>query len=69
MKRKDPSGDCHTTVLFAGINPDRLTPALSWVSRLLASGLELVPLDLAGGLLEHQSEPQVRPFPPVEACV
>ena len=66
MKRKEPSGDCHTTVLLAGFIPDFLTPALSRVSRLLASGLELVPLDLAGGLFEHQSEPQVRPFPPVE---
>ena len=69
MKRKDPSGDCHTTVLFAGFVPDLLTPGLPRVSRLHASGLELVPLDLAGGLFEHQSEPQVRPFPPVEACV
>ena len=69
MKRKDPSGDCHTTVLLAGFSPDLLTSGLTGVSRLLASGLELVPLDLAGGLFEHQSEPQVRPFPPVEACV
>ena len=69
MERKDPSGDCHTTVQFAGLSPALLTPALSRGVGLRASGLELVPLDLAGGLFEHQSEPQVRPFPPVEACV
>ena len=60
MKRKDPSGDCHTTVLLAGFFPGLLTPALSRVSRLHTSGLGLVPLDLAGGLSEHQSEPQGR---------